>query len=161
MAFMYEESFRVSQQVRTDQPYYAADMDYLRKTMIAILDRISGAPVVTSEGRLYTKPPRNLSTQRDGLKPKWKSIWEDTIIIFDAEEYGATAHLKDYVVTFGSFFTKPQPERIIEKVLWHELLHIYVDLPKQMHHGSINRIITRGLKVPGDPNPLGTVGLAC
>ena len=161
MAFLYDVSFRPSADIVNNKPFLADDMNYLHKTLQTILQRISGAPVVTSEGRLYTKVPAKLSGSRDGLKPRWKNIWEDTIIYYNPDAYGASAHLKDYIVTFGEFFTKPQPEQVLEKVLWHELLHIFVDLPKPMHHGRINRIIRQGLKLPGDPNPLGTVGLEC
>jgi hypothetical protein len=48
---------------------------------------------------------------------------------------------------------------IIEKVLLHEFLHLVVDAPRVLHHGKIDSIIKR--KLPGDPNPLGTVGYEC
>lgn len=161
MAFLYETSFRPSADVATNQPYLAADLNYLNKTLISILDRVSGAPVVTADGRLYTKVPRTLHSARDSLKRNYTKIWDDTIIYYDAEAYGASAHLKDLFIFFGYFFTKPQPELILEKVFWHEFLHLVIDYPKQMHHGHINRIMRRSLKIPGDPNPLGTVGLEC
>jgi hypothetical protein len=104
--------------------------------------------------------PKGLKTSL-GLKSNFAKIWGDTIISYDAEAYGASADLKEFEITFGYFFTKPQPRLTLEKVLMHEFLHLVVDLPKPMHHGKINSIIKHGLKLPGDPNPLGTVGLEC
>lgn len=162
MAFMYDVSFRSSDQVRRDQPYLAADMDYLHKTLNSIMTRISSAPFITDEGRLYTKVPKKLAAVRGDLKRDYAKIWDDVIVVYEAEAYGATANFRDLVITFGEFFTKPQPELILEKVLWHELLHLLIaDKNRNNHHVTIDRIIRRGLKLPGDPNPLGTVGLAC
>lgn len=161
MAFLHDASFLPSDDVSRNQPYLAEDMLYLHKTLVRILTRISGPPVITSEGRLFMKPVKGLNARRDGLKAKYQKIWDDTIIYYDASSYGASANIKDYYIWFGEFFTKPQPELVLEKVLWHEFLHIVLDLPKSMHHGHINRIIKQGLKLNGDPNPLGTVGLEC
>ena len=161
MAFVYEVSFRPSDQVSTNQPYLAADMNDLLKNLNGVLTKISGPPCVTSEGPLYTKVPKGLKTSF-GLKSKWAQIWDDTIISYDADAYGASARSKDDLeVIFGYFFTKPQPALILEKVFLHEFLHLVVDLPRVMHHGKINHIIQHDLKIPGDPNPLGTVGLEC
>lgn len=161
MAFVYDVSFRPSNEISSNQPYLADDMNNLHKSILAIMEKISCPPVITSEGRLYTKLPKSLSRRRDGLKSNYARIWDDTIIYYDPEAYGASAHLKDYYIIFGEFFTKPQPRLILEKVFWHEFLHLVIDLPKHMHHGRINDIIKNGLKLPGDPNPLGTVGLEC
>ncbi|MCW5956752.1 MAG: hypothetical protein KIT61_09205 [Pyrinomonadaceae bacterium] len=162
MAFLYDVSFRVSSDVRRNQPYFASDMDYLHKTLNSILTRISTAPFITEEGRLYTKVPKKLSGVRGDLKRDYGKIWDDVIVVYDGPAYGATANHRDLVITFGEFFTKPQPELILEKVLWHELLHLLLDDEhRNNHHVKIDRIIRRGLKLPGDPNPLGTVGMAC
>lgn len=160
MAFVYDVSFRPSDQISTNQPYLAADMNELHTGINAVLKKVSGPPVVTSEGSLYTKVPKVLKTSL-GIRSNFAKIWDDTIVYYDPEAYGASAQLKDLYIVFGSFFTKPQPQLILEKVFWHEFLHLVVDLPKPMHHGKINSIIKHGLKLPGDPNPLGTVGLEC
>ena len=161
MAFVYEVSFRPSDEITNNQPFLAADMNDLLKSLNTILTKISGPPVITSEGRLYMKKPKGLNASRDGLKSNFVKIWDDTIIFYDPAAYGASANLKDYFISFGEFFTKPQPQLVLEKVFWHEFLHLIVKLPKPMHHGRINRIIKHGLDLPGDPNPLGTVGLEC
>ncbi|HYJ92189.1 MAG TPA: hypothetical protein VEV84_12835 [Pyrinomonadaceae bacterium] len=161
MAFVYEESFRPSDDIATNQPFLAADMNDLLKTVNVALTKVSGPPVVTSEGPLYSKVPKGLKAKHDGLKWNLAKIWEDTIISYEAEAYGASADLKELEITLGYFFTKPQPPLILEKVLMHEFLHLVVDLPKAMHHGRINYIIKHRLNLPGDPNPLGTVGLEC
>jgi len=161
MAFVYDVSFRPSSEITANQPYLADDMNHLHKNIHRIMHKISGAPVVTSEGSLYLKLPTGIKRKRDGLKRNYDKIWDETIIYFDPAAYGASAHLKDLYITFGEFFTKPQQPLILEKVLWHEFLHLVIDLPKHMHHGQINHIIKHGLKLPGDPNPLGTVGLEC
>jgi hypothetical protein len=161
MAFLYEESFLPSPEIAQNQPYLADDLNTPLKTVKAALTKISGPPTETSEGPLYQIVPKGLNAHRDGLKPNFHTIWSDTIISYDADAYGACAKLKDYEIIFGYFFTKPQSVIVIEKVLMHEFLHLVVDLPKAMHHGRINHIIQHGLRLPGDPNPLGTVGLEC
>lgn len=161
MAFLYEQSFLPSAQVAQTQPYLAADMATLLTSLKTVLVKISGPPAVTSEGNLYEKVPRGLNSLRDGLKPNYPNIWSDTIISYEADAYGATANLKEFEINFGYFFTKPQPIIVLEKVLLHEFLHLVVNLPKPMHHGRIDHIIRHSLKIPGDPNPLGTVGMEC
>ena len=162
MAFMYDVSFRLSDEVRREQYNFAADMDYLHKTLDTILTRISTAPFIIDEGRLYTKVPKKLESVKGKLKRDYKKVWEDVIIVYEKEAYGATANHKELVVTFGEFFTKPQPELILEKVLWHEILHLLLADPhRNNHHVTIDKIIRRGIGLPGDPNPLGTVGMAC
>lgn len=161
MAFVYEESFRLSPQVAQSQPYLAADIALLLKNLKTVLSKISGAPIVTPEGNLYEHPPKGLDPHRDGLKPNYRSIWSDTIVSYDPDGYGATADLKEFEINFGYFFSKPQSILVLEKVLLHEFLHLIVNLPKPMHHGRINHIIQHSSKIPGDPNPLGTVGLEC
>ena len=116
---------------------------------------------MTSDGSLFSKVPPALVKCHSGLKSNYKKIWDDTVIYYEPEAYGASSNRKDLFVFFGEFFLKPQPRLVLEKVLWHEFLHLVVDLPKEMHHGKINDIIKHCLKLPGDPNPLGTVGLEC
>ncbi|MEP6847282.1 MAG: hypothetical protein ABI999_00385 [Acidobacteriota bacterium] len=161
MAFVYEVSFRPSDQITSNQPFLAADMNVLLENVNWAMQKVSGPPSVTPEGRLYGRPPKGLNARRDGLKFDFAKIWEDTIICFDSDEYGASANFKELEITLGEFFTKPQSRLVLEKVLLHEFLHLVVDLPRPLHHGRINQIITHGLKIPGDPNPLGTVGLEC
>lgn len=161
MAFLHDASFRLPDEIARTQPFYVQDMEYLHKTLIRVLTRMSGPPVITSEGRLFMKPVKGLNARRDGLKPNFQKIWDDTIIYFDSKSYGASANIRDYYIWFGEFFTKPQPEDVLAKVVWHEFLHIVIDLPKPMHHGPINEIIKEGLKLKGSPNPLGTVGWDC
>ena len=160
MAFVYDSSFEPSGEVSKNQPYLAADMNELHESINKIMTKISGPPVVTSEGRLYTKVPGKLKESL-GLRSNYKKIWDDTIISYEPDTYGASANIKEYYVMFGYFFTKPQSLSVLEKVLWHEFLHLVVKLPREMHHGKINHIIKYGLGIPGDPNPLGTVGLEC
>lgn len=164
MAFLYETSFRPSTEVVSGQPFLAKDMDELLNNLRQILQRISGTPVTTDDGSLYQILPlrlRHLFPGRNGIKANYSKIWSDTIISYDADAYGASANLKEAEITFGYFFTKPQTPLVLEKVLMHEFLHLILDLPKVMHHGKINDIIKHLLHLPGDPNPLGTVGLEC
>ena len=161
MAFIYEESFRPSSEITNNKPYLAADMNELLKNVNTVLAKVSGPPCITSYGPLYSKPPRHLDAKRDGLKSTFKKTWDDTIISYDPSAYGASADFGETEIIFGEFFTKPQPILILEKVLLHEFLHLVVDLPRAMHHGRIDHIIKYGLKLPGDPNPLGTVGYEC
>jgi len=158
MAFLYDVSLNPSSDTL---PGIADDMNSLHKELTAILTKISGHPVVTSEGSLFTKVPPGLKKCHSGLKSNYAAIWDDTIVYYEPSAYGASANRKDLYVIFGEFFLKPQPRLILEKVLWHEFLHLVVNLPKEMHHGKINNIIEKCLKLPGDPNPLGTVGLEC
>lgn len=164
MAFVYEVSFRPSDQITNNQPFLAEDMNDLTSHVKGVLLKISGPPLTTEEGSLYMKLPkgmRSLNARDWGLKSNFAKIWDDTIISYDPDAYGASANLKELEITFGYFFTKPQPQLVLEKVLLHEFLHLVVNEPKVMHHGLINKIISHGLKIPGDPNPLGTVGLEC
>lgn len=164
MAFVYETSFRPSAEVVRDQPFLANDLDDLLKNLSLILHRTSGSPVTTGDGSLYQMLPkalRHIHPLKIGLKANYLQIWGDTIISYDADAYGASANLKDSEIIFGYFFTKPQPLLVLEKVLMHEFLHLILDLPKVMHHGKINDIIRHSMHLPGDPNPLGTVGLEC
>ena len=162
MAFLYEESFRPTDGMA---PILAQEIDQLRKNLTTTLHRISGAPVVIDEGSLYTKRPEVLNKLSGDFKREWKTVWDDVIIYYDPEEYGALSQnwyvKKEYYIIFGYFFSKPQDRLIIEKVLWHEFLHLVIKTPKPMHHGKIDSIIKNGLKLPGPPNPLGTVGWAC
>src|SRR5262245_4272996 len=52
MAFVYEESFRLSPTIAQTQPYLAADISLLLKNLKSVLQKISGKPLVTSEGDL-------------------------------------------------------------------------------------------------------------
>jgi hypothetical protein len=160
MAFVYEESFLPSSEITNGQPYLAADMNELLRNVNSALKKISGPPVVTPEGPLYQRVPKGLKTVH-GLKSNFENIWGDTIISYDPKAYGASADFGETEIIFGEFFTKPQSILILEKVLMHEFLHLVVDLPRPMHHGRIDHIIKYGLKLPGDPNPLGTVGYEC
>ena len=157
MAFLYNKSF----DLEGAAPGLVADMEILQSALTAVMDKVSGAPVVTSEGRLYTKVPKLLRKCRGDLKPDYAKIWDDTVVFYDPTKYGAAAHLLELYIYFGEFFSKPQPQLIIEKVFWHEFLHLVIKLPKPMHHGPINDLIKYRLGLPGDPNPLGTVGLEC
>jgi len=152
MAFVYEESFSSSADVRQNQPFLAKDIDDLLSNVNGALHKLSGPPVITSEGPLYMKVPKGLSAK----------IWEDTIISYYPDRYGASADYSDLEISLGYFFSKPQPRLIIEKVLLHEFIHLVLfsqKVDKPFHHGQIDRIIK--LMLPGDPNPLGTVGWAC
>jgi hypothetical protein len=160
MAFVYDTSFRPSADISSNKPYLAADMNELHTHINAILRKYSGPPYITDDGSLYTKVPPVLKASL-GLKSNFKKIWDDTIVCYDPEAYGASANHTDLVITFGEFFTKPQPRAILEKVFWHEFLHLVIKLPRPMHHGKINHIIRHGIGLYGDPNPLGTVGLEC
>jgi hypothetical protein len=169
MAFVYETSFRLPDEVAKIQYNLAADLETLLKNVNAALTKLSGPPCMTSEGPLYTKPPKGLSAHRDNLRSNYASFWEDTIISYDSESNGASARKiqshnisikpDDLEITLGYFFSKPQPILTLEKVLLHEFLHLVVKVPRVMHHGKIDSIIER--RLPGDPNPLGTVGYDC
>ena len=87
MAFVYEVSFRPSDQISTNQPYLAADMNDLLKNLNGVLTKVSGPPCITSEGRLYTRVPKGLK-KSFGLKSDFAKIWDDTIISYDADAYG-------------------------------------------------------------------------
>jgi hypothetical protein len=152
MAFVYEESFRSSADIRQNQPFLAKDIDDLLDNVNGALQKLSGPPVITSEGPLYTKPPKGLSAK----------IWDDTIISYYPDRYGASADYSELEISLGYFFSKPQPRLIMEKVLLHEFLHLVLfsqRVDKRLHHGEINKIIRH--RLPGDPNPLGTVGFDC
>lgn len=154
MAFLYIESFVPPS---GELPGLVDDKNFLLKRIKLILLDISGPPVITSYGDLYMKPPPALNRQRDQLKSNWKKTWEDTIISFDFETYGATANHTSLEINIGEFFLKQEiPLLDLKKVVLHEFLHLVIDLPRPLHHGQINNIIKGGLKLPGDPNPLGT-----
>jgi hypothetical protein len=164
MAFLYETSFRPSAEVVSDQPFLAKDLNDLLENLRQVLHRISGIPVTTGDGSLYEMLPkslRHIHPVKNGIKANYLQIWGDTIISYDAEAYGASAKFKDSEIIFGYFFTKPQSLLVLEKVLVHEFLHLILDLPRVMHHGKINDIMRHLMHLPGDPNPLGTVGLEC
>lgn len=152
MAFVYEESFRLPDDVRQVQYNLAKDLDELYKNVNDALRWLSGPPIVTAEGPLYPKTPKGLNAK----------IWGDTIISYDAEQTGATAKYPDLEIILGDTFAKPWPRLLIEKVILHEFLHLVLfsqRVPKPFHHGRIDEII-RGI-LPGNPNPLGEVGSNC
>jgi hypothetical protein len=154
MAFLYVASFEPGS---GELPGIVDDKVFLEKRIKQVLLQISGQPVITSHGDLYPKPPHGLNRQRDQLKRNWKQTWEDTIISFDFDTYGATANHKTLEINIGEFFLKQEiPLLDLKKVVLHEFLHLVIDVPRSMHHGQINRIISRGLGLRGDPNPLGT-----
>ncbi|MBX3244618.1 MAG: hypothetical protein KF685_09210 [Acidobacteria bacterium] len=154
MAFLYVDSFVPG---GDDLPGVADDKNVLLKHIRLILLDISGQPTITSYGDLYPKPPRGLSVRRDKLRSNYKSIWEETVISFDFATYGATANHKTFEINLGEFFLKKEiPLLDLKKVVLHEFLHLVVDVPRSMHHGQINTIISHGLGLRGDPNPFGT-----
>jgi hypothetical protein len=169
MAFVYEESFHLSSEMAKAQPALEADMNTLLKNVNGALTKLSGPPRITSVGPLYPKPPKGLHADRDDLRPNFAEYWEDTIISYDPEADGAFSRpIQAYniftkpdelEIILGYFFARPMPLLTLEKVLFHEFLHLVVNLPKIMHHGQIDKIIQR--RLPGDPNPLGTVGYEC
>jgi hypothetical protein len=161
MAFLDNKSFQPTEWERSNQPALAKDLDNLYREVRAVLRKISGPPLETSYGDLYIDPPRALRRGRDNLKSSWKRIWDDTIITHDQSESGAYAEHNDKIIGFGTFFARDHPPRLIEKVMWHEFLHLVIDVPRPMHHGWIDDVIKYHLKVPGHPNPLGTVGWSC
>ncbi|PYS92622.1 MAG: hypothetical protein DMF62_00155 [Acidobacteria bacterium] len=158
MAFLYDVSLNPESGTL---PGIADDMNSLHKELTAILTKISGHPFVTSEGSLFMQVPKALKKCAKDLKSNYAKVWDDTIIFYEPKAYGASSNKADSYVWFGEFFLKPQPRLVLEKVLWHEYLHLVVNLPKEMHHGKINDIIKHCIGLPGDPNPLGTVGLEC
>ena len=152
MAFVYEESFRLSDDVRAIQYNLAKDMDEMYKNVNDALRWLSGPPIVTDEGPLYPKPPKGLSAK----------IWGDTIISYDSAQSGATAKFKDLEIILGDTFARPWPRLLIEKVIMHEFLHLILfseHVAKPHHHGRIDEFISKHF--PGDPNPLGEVGSNC
>ena len=157
MAFLYSKSFELP----GEAPVLVEEVNMLLEALQAIMEKASGPPVITSEGRLYTKVPRKLKRCSSELKSKYAKIWDDTIVFYEHSAYGASANLKDYYVFFGKFFSKPQPRLTVEKVFWHEVLHLMIDMPKEFHHGMINDLIKDRIGLPGDPNPLGPAGWAC
>ncbi|MBK9162587.1 MAG: hypothetical protein IPM21_01480 [Acidobacteria bacterium] len=154
MAFLYIDSFVPG---ASELPGIVDDKNFLLKRMKLVLLKISGTPVITSYGYLYPKPPKGLSRSRDRLKANYKKIWEDVIIAFDWDTYGATANVRTYEINIGEFFLKKEiPDNDLEKVVLHEILHIFVDMPRILHHPQINTIIKDGLGYEGEPNPFGT-----
>lgn len=143
-------------------PETVKEVGYLRDALKKIMTKLCGPP---RDGSLeYLHPPKNLKAGRDGLKKNFAGIWLSTTIIFEWDNYGASARGGTNEIVFGEFFTKtdftqPKPEEndlILEKVFLHEFLHLVVDLPKPLHHGQINNIIKKHLRYYGEPNPLGT-----
>jgi hypothetical protein len=154
MAFLYIDSFVPAS---GELPGIADDKNCLLTRMKLVMLAISGTPVITSYGDLYPKPPRGLNRNRDQLKMNYKKIWDDTVIAFDFDTYGATANHRTLEINIGEFFLKKEiPLLDLKKVVMHEFLHLVVDVPRTMHHGQINRIISKGLGMKGDPNPFGT-----
>lgn len=154
MAFLYVDSFVPGS---SELPGIVDDKNFLFKRIKLLLLDISGPPVITSFGDLYPKPPHGLNRQRDRLKRNWQKTWDDAIISFDFETYGATANHKTLEINIGEFFLKQEiPLLDLKKVVLHEFLHLVIDMPREMHHGQINTIISRGLRLKGDPNPFGT-----
>jgi len=154
MAFLYEKSFVPGSE---DLAGVVDDKNALLKRIKHVLLEISGPPVITDFGNLYMKPPHGLERRRDQLKANFAKIWDDTIFSFDFASYGATADLKSCEINIGEFFLKQEiPLLDLKKVVLHEFLHLVVDLPKPLHHGQINNIISKGLGLKGDPNPFGT-----
>lgn len=155
MAFLYIDSFVPG---ASELPGIVDDKNFLLKRMKLVLLKISGPPVITSYGYLYPSPPKGLDRRRDGLKANYKKIWDDTIIAFDWNTYGATANVETYEINIGEFFLKKQITDLqMQKVVLHETLHLMVDLPRSLnfalHHGQINKIISKGLNLKGPPNP--------
>jgi hypothetical protein len=136
-------------------PFLAEDMNVLSARLKKILTELCGPPMPqTSE---FLNPPRGLVQKRDRLKLNWQIIWKNTSIVYREEAYGATATFSTNTITFGEFFLKQEiPDLDLKKVLLHEFLHLVVDMPTALHHGQINTIIKTNLKLPGEPNPLGT-----
>ncbi len=157
MAFLYTKSF----ELEGAAPILAQEMNQLQVRLAEIMEEASGPPVITSEGRLYTKVPKLLKKCSSDLKSTYAKIWDDTIVFYEPTAYGASANIKDYYVFFGEFFSKPQPRLTLKKVFWHELLHVMLDMRKEFHHGKINDLIRFRIGLPGDPNPLGPAGWAC
>lgn len=154
MAFLYIDSFVPG---ASELPGIVGDKNALLMRMKLVMLKISGEPVITSHGYLYPKPPKGLSRSRDRLKANYKKIWEDVIIAFDWDTYGATANVRTYEINIGEFFLKKEiPDLDLQKVVLHEILHIFVDMPRILHHPQINKIISEGLRLEGEPNPFGT-----
>jgi hypothetical protein len=136
-------------------PFLALDMNVLSKRLQKILKDVTGSTM--SPIGEFTNPPRGLNASRDRLRMDFANVWKNTTIVYNAPTYGATATHSTNTITFGEFFLKQElPEMHLKKVLLHEFLHLVVDMPRQLHHGQINNIIQFGLRLPGDPNPLGT-----
>lgn len=154
MAFLYVESFVPG---ANELPGIVDDKNALLiRTRLALLI-ISGQPTITSYGDLYPKSPKGLNRNRDNLKRNYKKIWDDTIISFDWDTYGATANQRTFEINLGEFFLKKEiPLLDLQKVILHEFLHLVVDLPRSIHHGQIDKIISEGLDYEGAPNPFGT-----
>jgi hypothetical protein len=165
MAFVYEESFRLSDEIRSEKPFLAKDLDGLYKNVNDALRRVSGPPVITSEGPLYPKPPKGLSAamnatttnRSDGVVfslLKVGKVWDDTIISYEADQSGATSFYPALEIDLGNTFAKPWSQLVIEKVILHEFIHLVLfseRVRKDLHHGLIDEAIKKML--PGNPNP--------
>lgn len=152
MAFVYEESFSLSDGIRSMQPNLAKDMDDLLDDVNKALRRLSGPPVITSVGPLYSRAPKGLNAK----------VWSDTIISYDPDKNGASADYGECEIIIGYFFAHPRGPLVMEKVILHEFLHLVLfsqRVPKPFHHGQIDEIIER--RLPGPANPFGTVGWDC
>lgn len=136
-------------------PFLALDMTFLLSRLKKILKDVTGSTMgQTGE---FANPPRGLNASRDRLRMDYGTVWKNTKIVYNAATYGATATHSTNTITFGEFFLKQElPDLHVKKVLLHEFLHLVVDMPRQLHHGQINNVIQYGLRLPGDPNPLGT-----
>lgn len=139
-------------------PVLAEEILFLSKRLKDILTELCGPPTEgTSDFPRPPKPPKALNAKRDWLKPNYEWIWQGTTIIYEKENYGASARSVTNTIVFGEFFLKTEIEILtLTKVLLHEFLHLVVDMPKEFHHGQINKIIKENLRYLGDPNPLGT-----
>lgn len=136
-------------------PVTAVDMEHLLGRMKKILKDLTGS-VMTPSGD-FLNPPRGLNARRDMLRMDYPVVWQNTKIVYDGPTSGATATHSTNTITFGEFFTRRElPEMHLKKVLLHEFLHLVVTVPREFHHGQINQIIQFNLRLPGEPNPLGT-----
>jgi hypothetical protein len=165
MAFVYKESFELSDAVRSEKPNLAADMEILYKNVNEALRWLSGPPVITDEGPLYSKPPKGLSVAMNATttnRPdgvvfslfKVGKVWDDTIISYEPDQSGATSFYPALEIDLGNTFAKPWSRLVIEKVILHEFIHLVLfsqRVRKDLHHGLIDEAIKHML--PGNPNP--------
>ena len=165
MAFVYKESFQLSDALRSEQPFLAEDLDVLYGNVNDALKRASGAPTITDEGPLYPNPPRGLSAAMNATTTnhpngvvfslfKVRNLWDDTIISYDPNQSGATSFYPDLEINLGNTFAKPWTQLVIEKVILHEFIHLVLfseRVRQELHHGFIDGTIKHML--PGNPNP--------
>ena len=133
-------------------------MLFLCKRLRDILTELCGPPTQgTSDFPKLPRPPKALNAKRDQLKADYERIWSQTTIIYEKENYGASARHSTNTIIFGEFFLKTEIEILtLTKVLLHEFLHLVIDMDRALHHGQIDKIIKNHLRYQGDPNPLGT-----